>query len=100
MFPCKLPAGASRRGRATTQYFAPTMLVTTVPKPSSSMCGHDTACFRAAVPQLVSSVLGFKVGNPRSPRVSCIARSWVVNCLHIYLSITGHGKNTWFVYLN
>lgn len=87
MFPCKPDKPASRRGLATTQYFAPTMAVTTVPNPSSSIWGHETACFKAAVPQHVSSVLGFTGGNPRIPRVSCMPRSWVVKCLQIHLLI-------------
>jgi hypothetical protein len=63
------------------------MAVTTVPNPSSSIWGHETACFKAAVPQHVSSVLGFTGGNPRIPRVSCMPRSWVVKCLQIHLLI-------------
>src|SRR3981189_314453 len=81
ILPTNDPAGASRRCRARTQYLDPTMLVTTVPNPSSSIWNHDNACFNAVVPQMVKSIIGSVAGRPTNPRVNCIACSWDAKCL-------------------
>src|ERR1700732_3865070 len=70
--PCTSAASEPRLGFPTTQYLDPACTETTVAKPSSSMCGHDTACCVAAVPHKRSAAKGsandwdeMKPGRPR-----------------------------------